>query len=161
MEPSIKIATVKDIDEIIIGEINAAKSDGTLWNRRYSSIADAAAKQEKGIYPLRFVNRDIAKFVERIKISYDASQLPELYKYAINEFFPSEVRTRVLNDKKVFDGKSAIDLLSTFQFEDVKKVGELPGSLLSGFSSVPYFPTKEELVYVLRLSQFEQLKAHQ
>ncbi len=125
------------------------------------SMEVVAEKVGKPLRPLDELDRMITSATGDYQRSLRLEEVPQLWRDLAELYLPAETVDSWFNDKQAFAGSSPRERLSVLEPADLKSsVGQMASILYEvlAFASVPALPSKEQLFYVTRLAQYEQLQ---
>lgn len=147
-------ATLRELESCALQHRNDLLGEG-------KDIGAVATRVGKSLRPLDELDKVVAGATDSYRSSFALQEVPQLWRDIVGLYLPDENVDRWLNNRQAFGGSSARDKLSTLDPIRLSScVDEVAGVLYEvlGFASVPAIPSKEQLLYVTRLAQAEQLQ---
>ena len=145
----VEYATLNEIEETLL-----QYSEDLLG----TDIDDISTKLSKPIHTIQ----DLDKMLSKVDSPFELEVVPQLWKYLINLYLPEDENADAwLNDNEDFGGTSSRQKLSVLDKSKLEKsVSEIAEIFYEIFAhpTVPSLPSINQLYYVTRLAQVEQIK---
>ena len=145
----VEYATLNEIEETLL-----QYSEDLLG----TDIDDISTKLSKPIHTIQ----DLDKMLSKVDSPFELEVVPQLWKYLINLYLANDTNIDAwLNDYDAFEGISPREKLSALDKSKLEKnVSEIAKMFYELFAhpTVPSLPSINQLYYVTRLAQAEQIK---
>ena len=151
----VSYATLKELEETALKYREDLLGEG----KRMDAVA---ARVGKTLRPIAELDEAVASATECYTTSFELREIPQLWRDFVSLYLPEENVDKWLEDRRAFVGSSPRRKLSELEPTNLKssvdEVARLFYEVL-GFATVPALPSTEQLLYVTRLAQVEQLQS--
>ena len=148
-------ATLEELERTALSYRQILLGEG----RRIDAVAERVGKM---LRPTDELDQLISNAPADYKSHFELCTIPQLWGDLIGLYLPDENIERWFDDKRAFNGQSVRQIFSVLEparlSSGVAEVAAVIYEVLS-FATVPAIPSREQLYYVTRLAQWEQLQA--